>query len=111
MSRAEAVADLKETWRILVDDLEEIENLYEERQTPTLFRTLIRTYSASYEGLLYQLRQVAFKSAPDHPEVEVFSPEEMIFLQKGKICTVSGTMRRADTRTQMLCTLRLYGKI
>ena len=111
MSRAEAVAELKATWCILSDDVDEIEELFEERGTPTLFRTLIRDSSACYEGLLYQLRQVALKSARDHPTVEVFSPEEMTFLQEEKISTVSGTMRHADARKRMLCTLRLYGKI
>ena len=105
MSRAEAVAELKATWCILSDDVDEIEELFEERRTPTLFRTLVRTYSACYEGLLYQLRQVALKSARDHPDVEVFSPEEMIFLQEEEI-TVSGTIRYADARNRMLCTLR-----
>ena len=111
MSRAEAVAELKATWCILSDDVNEIVELFEERLTPTLDRTLVRTYSACYEGLLYQLRQVALKSARDHPCVEVFSPEEMTFLQDEKIRTVSGKMRKADARNRMLCTLGLYGKI
>ncbi|WP_286694674.1 hypothetical protein [Spongiibacter sp. UBA1325] len=80
MNRETAVIELKETFRILNDDLNEIQNLYIEKPSGALHRALIRAYSAFIEGTLYQLRQVAIHSAGSANAV--FSAEELMLLKE-----------------------------
>lgn len=58
MNRAEAVAQLKEVWSILTEDLNLAEEYWQIEKTAYAKRALIRAFFAAVEGLSYQLRQV-----------------------------------------------------
>lgn len=80
MNRAIAVGELKETFRILNDDINVIQDLLLSNNNDALHRALIRSYSSFIEGTLFQLRQVALKS--ENSDVVIFSSEEVLLLKE-----------------------------
>lgn len=62
MDRAEAVAQLKNVYSILVSDLDEALAYGQSNNSAFAHRTLVRTHFALIEGLSYQLRQVTIAS-------------------------------------------------
>jgi hypothetical protein len=90
MNRKLAVKELKETFAVLNADVEEIKRTAGESLTAFDVRSMIRTFSALMEGLLYQMRQVALHSDAHN---EIYSTQELMILRgeslrlnnKGKI--------------------------
>jgi len=62
MTRADAVAQLKQTWAILKADLDAAVAYGRNENTPYAQRSLVRTFFAAVEGLSYQMRQVTLAS-------------------------------------------------
>lgn len=114
MNRETAVNQLKETFRILNSDLNEIQNLLFEKQSEALDRALIRAYSAFIEGTLYQLRQVAIHSVGSWNAV--FSVEEMMLLKELQVSlNKKGEIETKDNYERflpmLLFTLKQYVRV
>jgi hypothetical protein len=62
MNRADAVAQLKQTWAILNADLGAAVAYGRLENTPYAQRALVRAFFAAVEGLSYQMRQVTLAS-------------------------------------------------
>ena len=62
MNRADAVAQLKQTWAILNADLDAAVEYGRLDNTPYAQRALVRAFFAAVEGLSYQMRQVTLAS-------------------------------------------------
>lgn len=62
MNRADAVAQLKQTWEILNADLDAAVDYGRLNNTPYSQRALVRAFFAAVEGLSYQMRQVTLAS-------------------------------------------------
>lgn len=80
MNRAESVEELKQTFAILDDDIEEIRSLAQGKMTGFYVGATIRAYSALVDGLLFQMRQVVISSEPS--ELSIFLPEEKMMLRE-----------------------------
>lgn len=114
MKRAEAVAELKSIFDVLVTDVEAIINDEEFSTNESAHRSLIRTHFAFMEGMLYQLRRIALAAAYDHPnffsfeEVSVLLEKNFKLDQKGEI--VEQKSRSGFLQT-MLFSFTTYAKL
>ena len=80
MNREDAVHELKAVYNILKNDVDEIFEYGESKNTHFAHRTMLRTHFAFIEGMVYQLRQVALASSTQKPNL--FSPQEIAILKE-----------------------------
>jgi hypothetical protein len=96
MNRAEAVEELKATFAILDDDINEVRDIASGKMKGFHVRASIRAYSALIEGPLYQMRQVSISSEPN--DFEIFSIEEkMIINEKSITLNHKGEIKEKDS--------------
>lgn len=101
MNRAEAVEELKATFVILDDDINEVRNIANGEMKGFHVRASIRAYSALIDGLLYQMRQVAISSESE--DFNLFSVEEkMILNEKTIFLDHKGEMKEKDNFEKLL---------
>ena len=79
MNRAEAVAQLKQTWAILNADLDAAVEYGRGDNTSYAQRALVRAFFAAVEGLSYQMRQVTLASLA---ETEFVTEQEVQLLRE-----------------------------
>ena len=89
MTRFEAVNQLKDVYRILSGDLDEIVAYGKANPSAFAHRTLIRTHFALIEGLAFQMRQVTLASLEGRgllipPEVALLKEERYYLNKKGE---------------------------
>jgi hypothetical protein len=114
MSRELAVDSLKETFSTLSEDIDAIQELYENIMSDALARALARSYSAYIEGTLFQLREVAINSAKKVPNI--FSADEWVLLiEKKPFLNSKGEIEVKDNFERflpmLLFTMKQYVKI
>ncbi len=78
LERQQAVDELKKTFKILAEDVEESRAYGEQNPTPFAHRTLLRTHFALIEGMTYRFRQVALAAA----KYGIFNPAEIALLRE-----------------------------
>ncbi|MFW6184050.1 MAG: hypothetical protein ACOC8X_09655, partial [Chloroflexota bacterium] len=96
MDRREAVDQLKQTYLILSQDLDEIVAYGKSNPSPFAHRTLVRTHFALIEGLSYQMRQVTLASLEKHEGL--LTPEEICLLREEKYEADSNGSVKARTQ-------------
>lgn len=79
MNRADAVAQLKQTWAILNADLDAAVEYGRLGNTPYAQRALVRAFFAAVEGLSYQMRQVTLASLSG---TEIITEQEVQLLRE-----------------------------
>jgi hypothetical protein len=79
ISRAEAVAQLKQCWAIVSGDIDRATKYCDAAGTPYARRALVRTFFAAVEAVSFQLRQVTLASAAG---MNYLSPAEVMLLRE-----------------------------
>jgi hypothetical protein len=110
--RRQAVDELKKTFKILAEDVEESRAYGEHNPTPFAHRTLLRTHFALIEGMTYCFRQVALAAA----KYGLFSPAEIALLKeenyhlnkKGQVATRNNWQQLLPS---IIFSMRCYGRV
>lgn len=114
MLRDNAVNELKKTFAILSEDVEQIRAYGRNNPTPFAHRTLLRTHFAVVEGITFLLRQVALASEDSGlftpAEISVLREETYHLDKKGEVetCQNFHTLLPSILFT-MRCYARLHG--
>ena len=114
MKVEDATRELKKTYNILVEDVEEIRSYGKGNPSSFAHRTLLRTYFALVEGMTYQLKCVALACAEAMPglltmeEMTLLREETYSLNQKGNVET---TANYQNTLPNILFDARCYAKV
>lgn len=113
IDRAAAVAQLKDVYRILSDDMELAVAHNMAHPSPFSHRTVVSAFYSLVEGLAFQLRQVTVASLEPHPghlttaELVLLREERYSLNDKGE---TEVSDRSEPVPKKLLFTLKCYGK-